>query len=133
MRILVVDDDPATRLCLGKVLGAAGSVDSVVNGEEAVTSFGVALDEGRPYGLVCMDIHMPRLDGQAALKSLRALEAAKGVPPGAEAKVVMISSSDDTRNVCEAFFGGMADGYVKKPLRVAEFRDEMRRMGLALE
>jgi two-component system chemotaxis response regulator CheY len=132
VRILVVDDDPATRLCLSAVLDAAGEVTGAADGEDALAAFGRALDEGRPFGLVCMDIRMPRLDGQAALKGLRALEAVRRVQPGAEAKVVMLSSCDDTRNVCDAFFGGMADGFVRKPLRVAAFRDEMRRLGLAL-
>ncbi len=132
MRILVVDDDQATRLCLATVLAGLGEVDSVSNGEDALSAFASSLDEGRPYGLVCMDINMPRLDGQAALKGLRALEAERKVPAGQEAKVVMISSCDDACNVCEAYFHGMADGYVKKPLRMQEFREEMRRMGLDL-
>lgn len=110
----MVDDDPAARLCLSHAPGGAGEVERVAG--------------GRPFGLVCMGIHMPRL---SAPKGLRAREAAWGLPPGAEAKVVMISSCDDTRNVCDAFFGGMADGYVKKPLRIGEFSDERRRMGLA--
>jgi two-component system chemotaxis response regulator CheY len=132
MRILVVDDDPATRLCLATVLGAAGQVDSMPDGEEALAAFALALDEGRPYGLVCMDINMPRLNGQEALKGLRALEAARKIPLGQEAKVVMISSCDDTGNVCEAYFHGLADGFVKKPLRVQEFREQMRAMGVGL-
>lgn len=132
MRILVVDDDEATRLCLATVLGAAGEVDSVANGEDALDAFAKALDAGRPYGLVCMDINMPRLNGQEALKGLRRMEAERQVPLGREAKVVMISSCDDTGNVVEAYFHGLADGFVKKPLRVREFREQMRGMGLGL-
>lgn len=132
MRILVVEDDDATRLCLVKVLETAGKVVNVSNGVDALAEAAQALESGRPFDLVCMDIKMPRLDGQAALKALRALEAQHKVPPGQEAKVLMLSACDDTGNVCEAFFRGLADGFVSKPLRVAAFKDELRKMGCTL-
>lgn len=132
MRILVVDDDDATRLCLSKLLQPAGEVVSAPDGADALNLFGQALAEGRPFGLVCMDICMPNLDGQEALQALRALEARHGVAPGAEAKVVMVSSCDDTGSVCEAFFHGQADGFVSKPLRMGSFREELRKVGFLL-
>jgi len=132
MRILIVDDDHATRLCLVKVLTPAGEVDNACNGQEALEAFERALTEGRPYSLVCMDICMPGLDGQQALKGLRALEASHAVPAGKEVKVVMVSSCDDTGNVCEAYFHGQADGFVKKPLRMDDFRNELRKVGFLL-
>ncbi len=132
MRILVVEDDDATRLCLVKVLEPAGEVVSVPNGVDALAAATQALEQGRPFGLVCMDINMPRLDGQEALKGLRALEAQHQVPPGCEAKVLMISACDDTGNVCQAFFRGLADGFVSKPLRVAAFKEELRKVGCQL-
>lgn len=132
MRILVVEDDDATRLCLVKVLEPAGEVVSVNNGVDALAQTAQALESARPFDLVCMDINMPRLDGQAALKALRALEAQHKVPPGQEAKVLMISACDDTGNVCEAFFQGLADGFISKPLRVAAFKEELRKVGCML-
>lgn len=129
MRILVVDDDDATRLCLAKVLASVGEVQSVPDGAEALGALKLALDQGRPFGLVCMDICMPNLNGQEALQALRALEAQHKVPVGQEAKVIMISSCDDTGNVCEAYFHGLADGFVKKPLRLASLREELTKMG----
>jgi hypothetical protein len=49
------------------------------NGREAVDAFRGAHDGGRNYDLICMDIMMPEMDGQAALKQIRALEEAAGV------------------------------------------------------
>ena len=132
MRILVVDDDNATRLCLAKMLESAGEVTSVSDGEDALNALSKALDEGRAFGLVCMDIRMPNLDGLSALKALRGLEVQHKIAAGQEAKVVMVSSCDDTGSVCEAYFHGFADGYVKKPLRMAALRDELSRMGLLI-
>ena len=132
MRILVVDDDNSTRICLAKILEHAGEVVSVSDGADALNVLSKALDEDRPFGLVCMDIQMPHLDGLEALKALRALEAKHNVLAGQEAKVVMVSSCDDTGSVCDAYFHGLADGFVKKPLRMAMFRDELSRMGLLI-
>lgn len=129
MRILVVDDDDATRLCMAKVLQNSGAVESVCDGADALVTFARALESGDPFRLVCMDINMPNVDGQAALKALRELEVRHKVTPGQEAKVVMVSSCDDTGNVCEAYFHGRADGFVKKPLRMSIFREELVRVG----
>ena len=130
MRILVVDDDNATRVCLAKILSPAGEVVSVADGKEALEALAQALEEESPYQLVCMDICMPKLDGLEALKALRALESRHPVPAGQEAKVVMVSSCDDTGSVCDAYFHGLADGYVKKPVRMTSFWDELKRLGL---
>jgi len=61
MRILIVDDDPATLLCLGKALAPLGQVTTAVSGQEALEAFGNALAEGRPFPLVSLDIIMPGL------------------------------------------------------------------------
>lgn len=133
MRILVVDDDQVTRLCLGKVLESAGQVVSVANGIDAVAAFDAALKGGDPFDLVCMDINMPRMDGQEALRRMRELEAAQGTGPGREAKVLMISACGDTANVSAAFFKGQADGYVQKPLRLAELTQALQLVGIPVE
>lgn len=132
MRILIVDDDEATRLCLSRLLQDLGPVDTAADGHQAIERFGAALAEGRPYGLVCMDINMPKVDGQQALKRLRELEAGHGVAPGRECKVVMASAHCDTGNVCQAYFHGQADGFLKKPLRIGELRQELQSLGIPL-
>ncbi len=132
MRILIVDDDPATRHCLVRVLQDCGQADTAENGEQALERFAAALDEGSPYGLVCLDINMPRLDGQEALKRMRELEGARAVAPGAECKVVMTTALVDTGSVTTAFFKGQADGYVRKPLRMDELKSTLRGLGVPL-
>jgi len=84
MRILIVDDDKATRLCLDKVLGPLGEVVAAGSGQEALDAFENARAEGKPFKLVCLDIIMPGLDGHATLRAMRELEKRHGVAPGQE-------------------------------------------------
>jgi PAS domain-containing protein len=58
----------------GQVVAVAsyGECHIAVNGREAVAAFQAALKSGQRYNLVCVDIMMPEMDGQTALKQIRA-------------------------------------------------------------
>jgi two-component system, chemotaxis family, chemotaxis protein CheY len=115
MRILIVEDDATSRLLLKKMLDAYGSCDVVVNGKEAVEAFGRASKEGSRYALVCLDIMMPEMDGQATLKVLREMEQAAGLRPSQSAKIVMTTALRDLENVTTAY-RELCDGYLVKPI-----------------
>lgn len=70
-RILVVDDEPPIRQCLGLYLQRLGyRVDLASDGAEAIARI-----EGSPadaYDLIVSDIRMPGLDGQQLWQRLRA-------------------------------------------------------------
>ncbi|WP_031388031.1 response regulator [Desulfonatronum thiodismutans] len=117
MKVLIVDDDLANRVVMQSFMREKAShINMAANGEEAVQAFVMALDEQNPYSLILMDIMMPVMDGQEALKAIRKLEKDRGVPPGGEVKVIMVSCLEDQKNVCQAFFQGMATCYLTKPL-----------------
>lgn len=116
MRALIVEDDFTSRKILQKILAPYGEADVAVNGKEAVTAFNSAFDEARPYDLVCMDIMMPEMDGQEALRRIRGIEKTRGVPPSEEVRVVMTTALDDPKNVVEAYYKGGATSYVPKPI-----------------
>jgi len=116
MRVLVVEDDFTSRRILQKILVPYGEVDIAVNGLEAVEAFAQALQDEHRYDLVCMDIMMPEMDGQAALKEIRSLEKDRGISPADEAKIIMTTALDDPKNVVEAYYKGGATSYVPKPI-----------------
>ncbi len=130
MRILIVEDDLASRRLLKALLSTYGDCDIAVNGEEAVESFRLALEENAPYDLICLDIMMPVMDGQQALQSIRRIEKERDIRFGREAKVLMTTALDDVKNVNEAFFKGEATSYVTKPLDRGKIVSELQAMGL---
>jgi two-component system chemotaxis response regulator CheY len=115
MRILIVEDDLTSRLLLKKMLEAFGSCDVAVNGKEAVEACRLAQASGETYALVCLDIMMPEMDGQAALKAIRAQEEAAACPPSRAAKIVMTTALRDIENVTAAY-RELCDGYLVKPI-----------------
>lgn len=130
MRFLVVEDDFTSRKLLQRILSPYGDVDVAVNGQEAVDAFEGALNEEKPYELVCMDIMMPEMDGQEALKRIRILEKNVSRSGPDEAKVIMTTALDDPKNVVEAYYKGGATSYVPKPIDRQLFLQLLRNIGL---
>jgi len=129
MRMLVVEDDFASRRVMQKLLEPFGDVDVVVDGEEAVDAFKLAWEDSKPYEIIFMDIMMPKLDGHEALKRLRELEREMGVKASNEAKVIMTSVLEDPKNVIEAYYGGSATSYLIKPIDRDKLEEELERLG----
>lgn len=71
-RILVTDDNEANQRLLGLRLVQAGAeVVTALNGQEALDRVGEAVEAGRPFDAVIMDMQMPVLDGYEAVRRLR--------------------------------------------------------------
>jgi two-component system, chemotaxis family, chemotaxis protein CheY len=119
VRSLVVDDLLLCRKLLGLILSPHGEVDHAPDGDEAVRLFQVALEEGRPYDLVCLDVSMPHRDGCSVLRDIRQFEAQRGIELGNGSKIFMTTGS--TEQVLDTFREG-ADAYVLKPVRAPEFQ-----------
>jgi len=116
MRILIVEDDTTSRLLLRKMLEPYGTCDVAVNGKQAVEAFRLASGQVERYALVCLDIMMPEMDGQAALKVMREIEQAAGRLPSQSAKIVMTTALRDIENVTTAY-RELCDGYLVKPIQ----------------
>ena len=133
MRVLIVDDDFDSRRLMQKILYPHGYCDVVVDGEEAVEAFRRAHADDEPYDLICLDIIMPNMDGQEALREIRDIEKEKGIQAADAVKVIMISALDDSKELHDAFFLGEATSYLVKPIRKKTLVDEMNKLGLSIQ
>lgn len=133
MRFLVVDDDFHTRSLIQKLLYPYGFADVAMDGEEAVEAFRNALKSDEPYDLITLDILMPNIDGQQALREIREIERERDVPENEAVKVIMISGLNDAKEVHDAFFLGSATSYMVKPINQQVFFEEIISLGLSLE
>ncbi len=129
MKTLIVEDDFISRLLLQEFLKGYGPLHIAVNGKEAIEAVRIALTAGEPYDLICLDIMMPEMDGQEALKQIRAMEEATGLKSSNRAKIVMTTALSDNANVMEAI-RGKCDYFLAKPIEKAKLREELRNLQL---
>jgi hypothetical protein len=111
--VLVIDDDPATRDLLRRMLAKEGyRVLEATNGER-----GLVLARAERPDVITLDVVMPGLDGWSVLAALKDDPALSGIP------VVMVSITDD-RNL--GFALGAAE-YLTKPVDRARLVDVLGR------
>ena len=94
MKFLIAEDDFTSSLLLQGLLKPYGTSDIAANGKEAVEAVRAALKARKYYDLICLDIMMPEMDGQTALKEIRDLEVASGILITDCAKVIMTTALD---------------------------------------
>ncbi len=115
--ILVVDDDPAMRLLLRRVMAREGyQVAEATDGAECLVAFAHLHPD-----IVLLDGLMAGMDGFEACAQLQA------APDGSQTPVLLITSLDDTASVDHAFEVGASD-YVTKPIHWAVLRQRVRRL-----
>lgn len=129
MRILIAEDDFASRKFMLKFLSQYGDCDLTVDGMEALEAFMMAWDEGRPYDLVCLDIMMPNLDGHKVLKLMRDIEKQKGAAGENRAKIIMTTALNETADIFTAFDGG-CEAYAAKPIDTDKFIQVLQKLKL---
>jgi len=107
-KILIVDDEPSIRRYLQTLLEVDGhEVAAVSSGKEALERVGA----GERPDLIILDLFMPEMDGRETLRQLMQVDR--------ELNVVMLSCSNEVRNVVEAIRLGAQD-YLTKPFEKAE-------------
>lgn len=120
--ILLVEDNRANVMVFRDLLEAEGyHVDCVNNGEDAVA----AATELEPT-LILMDIQLPGMDGLTATRILREDKKMRNVPIIALTSYAMPGDR-------EKFLVAGCSGYIKKPIRVKEFRKEIAAVVETLE
>ena len=115
-QVLVVEDNEKNMKLFRDVLLAAGyRILEATTGEEAV-----AVATEHSPDLVLMDIQLPDIDGVEALGRLRADGRTASVP-------VLALTAQAMEGDRERFLAAGFDGYLSKPVNVADFVATVRR------
>jgi two-component system response regulator MprA len=113
VRVLVVDDDPGVRESLRRSLSFNGyEVELAGDGEQALA----AVAARRPDAVV-LDVMMPRLDGLATARALRAA--------GDDVPVLVLTARDAVADRVAGLDAG-ADDYLAKPFALEELLARLR-------
>ena len=104
-RVLVVDDEPAIRALVTKIVERAGHpVDSARDGAEAIARLDV-----ENYAVLVLDLMMPNVDGYALIAHLK---ARGGVRPA-----IIVISAGDTASL-RRLDGSMVHSILRKPFDI---------------
>lgn len=129
MRILIAEDDMASRKFLYKFLSKYGKCEIVVDGMEALDAYLISVKEEEPFDLICLDIMMPKVDGVKVLKAIKDFEKQRGISPDQRAKIIMITALDDTEYVKRAFEIG-CEAYATKPIDTDKLVEVMKELDI---
>jgi CheY-like chemotaxis protein/uncharacterized protein YjeT (DUF2065 family) len=111
LRVLLAEDHPTNQRVVELILASQGAELVIVeDGAQALEAFAAA-----DFDVVLMDMQMPRMDGLAATRAIRALEAERRATP---APIVMLSANAMAEHQQEARAAG-ADLHVAKPITAA--------------
>ncbi len=107
MRVLFVEDSDSLRRSVGRALRHAGyAVDVAADGEEGFAAVGL-----NGYDVLVLDIMLPKLDGLALLRQMRAA--------GNKTHVLLLTARDTVADRVEGLRQG-ADDYLVKPFALDE-------------
>jgi CheY-like chemotaxis protein len=132
LTILIAEDDPGHATLIQRNLTRAGVENDMVHvadGQQALDYLNRRGDfAGRPAEqnlLLLLDINMPRIDGFEVLRQIKANPATARTP------VIMLTTTDDPRDVARGYELGCSV-YVTKPVRYESFVEAVHRLGLFL-
>ncbi|HCF26903.1 MAG TPA: DNA-binding response regulator [Cyanobacteria bacterium UBA11049] len=117
LTILVVDDDPGTRLAISDYLEISGySVITAADGQQALDM----VESYRPH-LMLTDIVMPRMNGYQLVRSVRQHPSLRLLP------VIFLTERNKTEERIQGYQSG-ADLYLPKPFELQELGAAIRNL-----
>jgi PAS domain S-box-containing protein len=120
-RLLIMDDDEAVRSAAAELLETVGfSVSTAADGAEAIALYTEAMEEGRPYGAVILDLTVPEgIGGRETMTRLLEIDP--------EVKAI-VSSGYSTDPVMANYREHGFSGVAVKPYRLADLVQTLRGM-----
>jgi two-component system, chemotaxis family, chemotaxis protein CheY len=129
MRILIVDDNYASRRLLKAFLSEYGPCTYATNGLEAIEAFKLSRKNQEPFDLICLDIMMPEMDGREALSEIRKIEQEENLDSTQGVKIIMTTALDGKHEIIESFNEG-CEGYIIKPVEESQLQKVLFQLGL---
>jgi two-component system response regulator len=126
-QILLVEDNPDDEALTVRALRKNNILNEVTvahDGAEAVKL--LFPDETSPVplpGLILLDLNLPKVSGLEVLHRIQTEERTRLIP------VVVLTSSKLDEDVLASYRGG-ANGYVRKPVKFAEFAEAVSTLGM---
>ncbi len=128
--ILLVEDNPDDEALTLRALKKNNIANEVVVARDGAEALEVLFAQGAhahrvdtPPALVLLDLNLPKIDGLAVLKRLRADERTKMLP------IVVLTSSKQDDDIVASYSNG-ANAYVRKPVEFADFMEAMKALGV---
>ncbi len=117
VRVLIVDDNRTNRRILeGMLKRWQMKATSVEGGEQALVQLSAASEAREPFGLILMDMHMPKMDGFGLVERIRQQ------PELSTAVIMMLTSAGHQGDGARCRELGVA-AYLLKPIRQSELRE----------
>lgn len=130
-KILLVEDNTDDVLLTLRALQRANILNEVVVARDGAEALDYLTSEGQYTGrdtkdlpvVVLLDLKMPRMGGLECLEKMRKIKNLKHLP------VVILTSSNEDRDICESYNLG-ANSYIQKPVDFDQFVEAIRTLGL---
>ncbi len=104
-RVLVVDDEPAIRALVAKIVERAGlTVDTARDGADAIEQM-----EAHPYSVVVVDLMMPNVDGYSLIDYIKSRN-------GTRPAIIVVSAGDSSS--LRQLDGSVVHSIVRKPFDI---------------
>ena len=131
MRCLIVEDNAIMLEAVSFFMTGRADIVTANNGREAVKLFTRAYEEKKPFDMVLLDVIMPEMDGQMALKLMRIVEKTLPAARDKRAVIIMTTALDSPENVQESLWQGDCTDYLVKPVARADLMAMLKQYELA--
>lgn len=125
--VLLVDDDDDDVRLVEKAILALVPEANVLRAKDGMEAMAI-LRQQAPYEnsprptLVLLDLNMPKMNGCEVLQATKSDPELQSIP------VVVLSTSDDERDIAKSY-ALRANSYVTKPAHLREFREVINAIG----
>jgi two-component system chemotaxis response regulator CheY len=117
LRILIVDDSPAMRAHMRRILNGSGLPIEML-GEAGDGVQGLAQLKEKQFNLIFSDLNMPNMNGDEFVREIKADRVLREIP------VIMVTTDNSTERVMKMGQLG-CDGYICKPFNAETVKEKV--------